>query len=379
MKHKLLVGTTKGVFILSSNDGRKNWSVSGPHCDLWPINHVIGDPATGHLWAGGGGEWHGAGIWRSADGGETWDLAQLSNGMMAQWAENDPGFAEMIGGVPEKAPYTGEVDAIWSLSHAHGRLYAGSKPAHFFTSTDGGAQWERVPGLTDHPTRDSWNPGAAGLTLHTLLPHPENSGHLTIAISAAGVFNTNDGGASWSRSNHLDNAPAHVHGSSDSHEIGHCVHNMVRAKSDEDLIYQQNHHGVFRSSDGGQHWHDITEGLPSTFGFPIAVHPHDPMTIWTIPLNGDTEGRFPPEAAAAVWMSTDGGETWAAKREGLPQENCFFTVLRQAMSTDNNDAAGVYFGTNTGSIFASRDAGQSWNEIARHLPTVLSVEVLEQA
>ncbi|WP_349678313.1 sialidase family protein [Maritimibacter sp. UBA3975] len=298
---------------------------------------------------------------------------------MAEWAATDPGFAEMIGGVPPDAPFTGEVDAIWSLSQTRDRLYAGSKPAHLFTSTDGGETWERVAGLTEHPTRDSWTPGGAGLTLHTLLPDPVRPGHLTIAISAAGVFATADGGESWERTNQLDNARGHDHGHGDDHEIGHCVHNMVRSAGDNDLIYQQNHHGVFRSNDGGRHWHDISKGLPSTFGFPISVHPHDPMTIWTIPLNGDMQGRFPPDAAAAVWKSTDGGETWEAKREGLPQENCFFTVLRQAMATDTSEQAGVYFGTNTGSIFASLDDGEAWREIARHLPTILSVEVMETA
>lgn len=377
---KVLVGTTKGAFILTSSDGRKSWSLSGPHCDLWTINHVIGDPESGALWAGGGSDWSGAGIWRSTDGGETWSLSQLSNGMMAEWAANDPGFAEMIGGVPPDAPYSSDLVSIWSITHAHGKLYAGSKPAHLFTSTDGGATWDRVEGLSEHPTRDGWNPGGAGLTLHTLLPHPAKPGHMTIAISAAGVFSTQDDGATWDRTNRLGNAESHDHHDHDhSHEIGHCVHNMMRAPSDDDLIYQQNHHGVFRSNDGGQNWHDITAGLPSSFGFPIAVHPHDPETIWTIPLNGDMQGRFPPDAKAAVWRSRDAGETWEATRTGLPQENCFFTVLRQAMATDTSKSGGVYFGTNTGSVFATTDGGETWDEIARHLPTVLSIETLEIA
>ncbi|NND22028.1 MAG: exo-alpha-sialidase, partial [Silicimonas sp.] len=162
-------------------------------------------------------------------------------------------------------------------------------------------------------------------------------------------------------------------------ETGHCVHNMTRAPGGADILYQQNHHGVWRSSDGGRSWDDITEGLPSTFGFPIRVHPRDSQMIWTLPLNSDMAGRYPPDAAAAVWKSTDGGANWNAKRDGLPQENCFFTVLRQGMAGDTADPAGLYFGTNSGSVFASADEGESWSEIARHLPTILAVEVLERA
>lgn len=172
--------------------------------------------------------------------------------------------------------------------------------------------------------------------------------------------------------------PSHPHPAAPRDgETGHCVHNVVRAPGTDDVLYQQNHHGVWRSPDGGRSWEDITEGLPSTFGFPIRVHPRDPQTLWTVPLNGDSAGRFPPDAAAAVWKSTDGGRSWRARREGLPQTACFFTVLRQAMAVDSAQSVGVYFGTNTGSIFASFDEGESWSEIARHLPTVLSVELLE--
>lgn len=376
---RVLVGTTKGVFILTREATGEDWAVSGPHCDLWPINHVIGDPATGHLWAGGGSDWQGAGVWRSEDGGQSWELSQLSHGSMAEWAANDPDFAAMIGGVPEPAPFTGEIDSIWSLVSTDGQLYAGTKPAHFFRSSDSGASWEKLSALSDHPTRESWNPGGAGLTLHSIVPRPDTPGHITIAISAAGVFTTEDGGASWERSNRLDNARSHDHHQHGiEHEIGHCVHNMVRAPSDPDRLYQQNHHGVFRSTDDGRNWHDITEGLPSSFGFPISVHPDDPLTIWTIPMNGDIQGRYPPGASAAVWKSVDGGESWAAKRAGLPQENCYFTVLRQAMATDRSSPVGVYFGTNTGSVFASEDEGETWTEIARHLPAVLSVEALQR-
>ena len=378
MTQTLLIGTTKGAFLISSGADRAGWQVSGPHCNGWPINHVVGDPATGTLWAGGGGDWHGAGVWRSEDGGATWALTKLSGGEVDKWAAQDADFAAMIGWRPPDTPFDGDLDAIWALHHAHGTLYAGAKPANLYASSDGGINWTRNPALADDPERDTWNPGAAGLTLHTILSDPDGPGKLWLGISAAGVFASEDGGESWERRNRLSNADAHTHHDHPAApcggETGLCVHNMARAPGD--LIYQQNHHGTYRSSDGGRTWHDIAAGLPSTFGFPIGLHPRDPDTIWVIPLNGDSAGRFPPEASAAVWKSTDAGANWTAKQSGLPSENCFFTVLRQAMAVDSADPAGVYFGTNTGSIFASFDEGENWDEIARHLPTVLSVEVM---
>lgn len=379
---KVLVGTTKGLFLLSSDKGRKEWSVKGPLCEGWPINHAIGDPATGALWAAGGSDWHGAGVWRSRDGGESWTLAKLSTGQMDDWAANDAGFAQMIGWKPSETPFGKDVSQVWSLHHAGGVVYAGTKPATLAASHDGGETWTRVDGLTDHPSRPDWNGGAAGLVLHSIVSDPANPAKLWVGISAAGVFATEDGGTTWDRRNRLSNED-HAHhdhpAAPKGGETGHCVHNMVRAPGNSDLIYQQNHHGVFRSTDGGRSWDDRTEGLPSTFGFPIAVHPRDPNTVWVLPLNGDMLGRFPPDAKAAVWRSRDGGENWDDMRKGLPAKDCFFTVLRQAMATDRAEPAGVYFGTNSGSVFATNDEGDSWSEIARHLPTVLSVETVQVA
>lgn len=378
----VLVGTTKGVFLISGGPDRSGWTVLGPFCDGWPINHVIGDPASGCIWAGGGGDWHGAGVWRSDDGGSGWRLTKLTTGKVDEWAANDPDFAAMIGWIDTPPPFADRFAQVWSLGLAGSTLFAGTKPANLLASHDGGESWSLVQGLSDHPSAGSWSPGAAGLVLHSIVSDPEDVDRLWIGISAAGVFATEDGGDTWERRNRVSNretCTGHDHPAAPRDgEIGHCVHNIVRAPGPGDVLYQQNHHGVWRSTNGGRSWDDITAGLPSTFGFPIRVHPRDPQVIWTLPLNGDQDGRFPPNAAAAVWKSVDGGTTWSDKRKGLPQTACFFTVLRQAMAGDTQSPAGVYFGTNSGSVFASLDEGETWTEIAEHLPTILAVEVLER-
>lgn len=376
----VLVGTTKGAFVLDGNAARDTWSVRGPYCDGWPINHVVGDPATGTIYAGGGGEWTGAGVWRSTDNGHTWEVTKLTTGQMDQWAAGDPEFAAMIGWDDTPPPFADRFGQVWSLGAVGERLYAGTKPAALLVSEDEERTWTEAKGLTDHPSAPDWNPGAAGLVLHTIIADPDHPDLMWIGISSAGVFASTDGGVTWERRNDLADpagAPSVDHPAGPSNgQVGHCVHHLERAPGEGQVLYQQNHYGVWRSDDAGDTWHNITDGLPSTFGFPLHVHPRDPQTVWTVPLNGDTAGRFPPNAAAAVWRSRDGGATWTDLRAGLPQTSCFFTVLRQGMAGDTLDPAGVYFGTNTGSVFATRDEGETWGEVARHLPTILSVEVL---
>lgn len=352
----LLVGTTKGLFILSDRGGRGGWQVTGPFCDGMGINHVLGEGGSGTIWAAGGGGWFPAGVWRRQGGA---------------WSFATQGFEE-------------GVQSVWSVARDGDRLLAGTKPAALYESRDGGESWQKLPALNQIPGAEDWQPGAAGLTLHTILA--DGKGGLWVGISAAGVFFSPDGGASWQGRNRRGNRPGPAGDLPRDwgdgvefrreDEIFSCVHNMVFG-ADPGLIYMQNHQGVYRSRDGGGVWEEVTAGLPSTFGFPVGAHPRDPGTIWTFPLNGDSKGRYPEGAAAAVWKSRDGGDTWAAMRQGLPQEACFFTVLRQAMAVDRADPAGVYFGTNSGTVFASRDEGESWAEAARHLPTVLTVKVFQ--
>jgi photosystem II stability/assembly factor-like uncharacterized protein len=350
----LLVGTKKGAFLLESDAARQNWTLRGPFCDTWPINHVIADPASGRIFAGGGNEWFGPAVWTSDDLG-------------GSWSHSSAGLAYEAGETPIKS--------VWSLALAHGVLHAGVEPAGLFRSADGGQTFEHVRGLRDHPSRAEWQPGGGGLILHGLLPHPADPDQLWVAISAGGIFHTADGGASWAprnRGTRQDYAPEDQR----YPEHGQCVHCLVMAPGQPELLYQQNHCGMYRSENGGQSWTSIEAGLPSTFGFPAAAHPRDPGTLYLLPLNGDQAGRFVPDAQAAVWRTRDGGQTWQALREGLPQQNAFFGVLRQAMATDRLDRAGIYFGTSGGELYASADEGERFRCIARHLPTISSVETL---
>lgn len=350
----VLIGTKKGAFIAESDAARRDWRLRGPFCEIWPMQHVVGDPETGAIYGAGGNEWFGPAVWKSTDLGES-------------WSHSSQGLGYEAGEEPVKS--------VWSLATRGGRLYAGVEPAGLFASDDGGRTWTHMDGLQKHPTRPHWNPGGAGLILHSLVPDPADDARIWIGISSAGVFATEDGGETWeprNRGTRADYMPEDQR----YPEFGQCVHCLVQAPGEPDLLYQQNHCGMYRSEDAGRTWTSIEHGLPSSFGFPAAVHPRDPDTIFLLPLNGDIKGRFVPDARAAVWRSRDRGQTWRDLRAGLPQENAFFGVLRQAMATDTLDRAGVYFGTSGGALFASNDEGDSWTCIAEHLPSISSVETM---
>lgn len=354
MKIILLVGTKKGAFLLESDAGRQSWEMRGPFCATWPINHVVADPQSKEIFAGGGNEWFGPAVWKSADLG-------------ASWTHSSEGLSYAEGEQPIKS--------VWSLAPGGGRLYAGVEPAGLFVSEDAGLSWRHVEGLRDHPTRPEWQPGGGGLILHSIVPHPDDGQKIWTAISTGGVFYSADGGASWeprNRGTRNDYAPD----DQKYPEFGQCVHCLVMAPGMPDRLYQQNHCGMYRSDDGGESWQSIEAGLPSSFGFPAAAHPRDPACLYLIPLNGDMAGRFMPDGKSAVWRTRDAGESWVALRKGLPQNDAYFGVLRQAMTTDQLEPAGIYFGTNTGQLYASSDEGENWSCVAQYLPPIFSVETL---
>lgn len=347
----VLIGTRKGGFILESDEGRSDWTLRGPFCDGWEVSDMKYDPATGALIAAGGvGEWGSVpGVWRSTDLGKTW--TGHSQGLT--YGEGDL-----------------KVKKIWHLMPGHGALYAGVEPAGLFRSDDGGESWAHVSGLREHPSTPQWSGGSGGLCLHSIVPHHTDPNRMWVATSAAGTFYTEDGGRNWDHRNKNTRNPYDPN--PDSEWGGRCVHKLVMAPGEPDLLYQQNHFGVYRSENDGRTWDEITEGLPSEFGFPMEVHPRDRNTVWVIPLTPD--GRYMPDGQVAVWRSNNGGASWQQLTEGLPSQ-AYLGVLREGLAVDSLDRVGVYFGTSTGQIFASRNEGDSWTRIGDHLPGVLAVNV----
>jgi photosystem II stability/assembly factor-like uncharacterized protein len=365
-KVRVLVGTRKGAFILTSDGKRKNWEVSGPHFAGWEIYHVKGSPVDpDRLYASQSSGWFGQVLQCSSDGGKTW----TPGGNKFTYA-GVPGTHMWYDGTPH--PW--EFKRVWhlepSLTDAQ-TVYAGVEDAAIFRSTDGGANWEEMRGLREHGTGPKWQPGAGGMCLHTIILDPSNPERIYIAISSAGAFRSDDGGRNWKPinkglvSNMIPDPTA---------EVGHCVHHVAMHPARPGVLFMQKHWDVMRSDDAGDNWHEVSGNLPTDFGFAIEVHAHEPETVFVVPIKSDSE-HFPLEGKLQVYRSRTGGNEWEPLTRGLPQSDCYVNVLRDAMSVDKLDTCGVYFGTTGGQVYVSPDSGDSWSAIVHDLPAVLSVEV----
>ena len=362
---RLLVGTRKGAFVLTSDGKRERWDISGPHFAGWEIYHLKGSPVDpNRLYASQSSGWFGQVMQRSNDGGKTWEAV----GNEFKYAST-PGTHLWYDGTPH--PW--EFKRVWHLEPSltdPETVYAGVEDAALFRSTDGGRTWQELPGLRGHPSGPKWQPGAGGMCLHTIIVDPSNPKRMFIAISAAGVFRTDDAGESWRpinrglRSDFMPDPTA---------EVGHCVHRIAMHRSRPGVLFMQKHWDVMRSDDAGESWKEVSDGLPSDFGFPIQVHAHEPETIYVVPIKSDSE-HFPPDGKLRVYRSRAGGNEWEALTNGLPQRDCYVNVLRGAMTVDSLEPCGVYFGTTGGQVYGSADAGKRWEPIVRDLPAVLSVE-----
>ena len=350
----VLVGTRKGCFVLESDGDRRDWDVRGPYCEGWPVYHAIYDAENGSILAAAASDWHGATVWRSTDLGETW--SQSSEGL---------GYDE--GGDLK-------LSKVSSLAAGDGRVLAGAEQAGIFESRDGGVNWTLLTNI-DHPASKDWNdpakqpPGHLGVS--AILPHPgDGPEHFWAIVQGYSLFETTDDGKTFT----ARNEGLRTDWPREYDDVGFCVHKFVIAPSDLSRAYQQNHVGMHRSDDGGRTWQEITEGLPSEFGFAAAVHPGDKDTFFVVPLDpGHARTMF--DGKASVWRTRDAGSSWTRLSEGLPQQDAYLGVLREGMAIDATDSPGLYFGTSTGQLFASNDEGESWNEIASYLPSIWSVEV----
>lgn len=363
---RVLVGTKKGAFILTSDEKRQNWDVNGPLFGGLEIYHMKGSPVNpDRIYASQANDWFGQVMHRSDDGGKTWET--VSNEFTY---EGEVGTHAWYDGTPH--PW--EFKRVWHLEPSPTDLdtvYAGVEDAAIFKSTDGGKSWKELPGLRNHGTGPQWQPGAGGMCLHTILLDPEDPDRIFVAISAAGAFRTDDGGKTWKPINkglHSEYIP------DPDAEVGHCVHRIALHPSQPDVLFMQKHWDVMRSDNAGDSWYEVSGNLPSDFGFVVDVHAHEPETVYVIPIKSDSE-HYPPEGKLRVYRSRKGGNEWEALTEGLPQENCYHNILRDAMAVDTLDPCGVYFGTTGGQVYGSANAGDSWMAIVSDLPRVLSVEV----
>jgi photosystem II stability/assembly factor-like uncharacterized protein len=363
---RVLVGTRKGAFVLTSDGKRDKWAIDGPEFPGWEIYHLKGSPASpDRLYASQSTGWFGQLIQRSDDGGASWQ--PVGNKFSY---DGIPGTHQWYDGTPH--PW--EFARVWHLEPSLSdpdTVYAGVEDAALFRSVDGGDSWQELSGLRCHDTGSSWQPGAGGMCLHTIIQDPVNIGRMYAAISSAGAFRSDDSGISWRPINH----GLHSEGIPDpAAEVGHCVHRIALHPSRPDVLFMQKHWDVMRSDDAGENWHEVSGNLPSDFGFPISVHAHEPETIFVVPITSDSY-HFPPDGQLRVYRSRTGGNEWEPLTVGLPQQNCYVNVLRDAMDVDSLDQCGVYFGTTGGQVYVSPDGGDSWTAIVRDLPSVLSVEV----
>jgi len=362
---RLLVGTRKGAFILTADGKRNDWEVSGPHFAGWEIYHLKGSPADpNRIYASQSTGWFGQVMQRSDDGGQTW--AAVGN----QFAyTGDPGTHQFYDG----SQHPWEFKRVWKLEPSHSdpdTVYAGVEDAALFRSRNAGQTWEELAGLRD-VKGNLWQPGAGGMCLHTILLDPRNPKRIFAAISAAGAFRSDDEGQTWKAI--TKGLQSDFELPDPTAEVGHCVHSIAMHPSRPNTLFMQKHWDVMRSDDSGDNWHEVSDNLPSDFGFPIAVHAHEPETIYVIPIKSDSE-HFPPEGKLRVYRSRTGGNAWEALTNGLPQENCYVNILRSALSVDTLAPCGVYFGTTGGQVYASADNGDHWTAIVHDLPAVLSVE-----
>jgi photosystem II stability/assembly factor-like uncharacterized protein len=362
---RVLVGTRKGAFVLSSDASRKTWKVEGPHFGGWEIFHVKGSPAAPErLYASQSSSWFGQVLHRSNDAGKTWET--VGNQFLY---DGTPGTHKWYDG----SPHPWEFKRVWHLEPSlddPDKLYAGVEDAALFESADGGSTWTELPALREHKTASEWAPGAGGMCLHTIVIDPSNKDRLFVAISSAGTFRSDDAGKSWRpinrglRSNYIPDQDA---------EVGHCVHRIAMHPSRPNVLFMQKHWDVMRSDDGGESWREISGNLPTDFGFVIDVNANEPDTVYVVPITSDSL-HYVPDGKLRVYRSRTGGDDWEALTKGLPQKDCYVNVLRDAMAVDGLDPCGVYFGTSGGQVYASPDGGDSWTAIVRDLPAVLSVE-----
>ena len=365
-KVRVLVGTHKGAFILTSDGKRKQWEVNGPLFAGWEMYHLKGSPVDpDRLYASQTSGWFGQTIQRSDDGGATW--TPVGNKFTYQGAT---GTHQWYDGTPH--PW--EFKRVWHLEPSltdPDVVYAGVEDAALFRSVDSGATWEELASLRCHETGPQWQPGAGGMGLHTIILDPSNPERMYIAISAAGAFRTDDGGKNWKPINKGLVSPIMPNPTA---EVGHCVHHVAMHRSRPGVLFMQKHWDVMRSDNAGESWQEVSGNLPTDFGFAIDVHAHEPETVYVVPIKSDSE-HFPLEGKLRVYRSRTGGNEWEPLTKGLPQEDCYVNVLRDAMSVDSLDECGIYFGTTGGQVYASSDAGDTWAPIVRDLPAVFSVEV----